>query len=303
MNKHADKEKTDFIHGESFQWGIMVRNNTNMAITIRKKNGDIVEKIIKRPSLINKNKFLKIPIIKGIIRFVEGAINQFYANQISKEILDKTKTDKQDDDTKEKQLNINKNLAYISVISIIILAVLFYFIGPTLIVYLLKNRIKNTLFLNSIEIILRFLLFLFIFYLVSKTKNSRKSAPYHGAEHKAIYCYKNGERLTMENLRKRSIYHPSCGTNLIITMLIIYIPFILIMNYENLFFRILIILFLLPLILGISFDLVIWAGNNNSRIKKILSFPGLMLQRLNTAEPDDDHLEVAQISFRNILDK
>jgi len=297
LNKPVNKEKSDFIHGESFQRGIMVRNSTIMTIVIRKNNGDIVEKNIERPSLVNKIRFFKIPIIRGIIRFFEGSINQFYANQISKKIDDKN------NDLKEKQVDINKNLTYVSVILVIALAILIYFISPTIIVYFLKNKIKNVLFLNFTEIIIRFLIFLSIFYIGSKTKDIKKSAPYHGAEHKALYCYKKGEKLTLENLRMQSIYHPSCGTNLIMTMLIFYIPFILILNYENLLFRIIIILLLLPLILGISFDVITWAGDNTSTIAKIISLPGLVLQRLNTIEPDDDHMEVAQISFRNIQDK
>ncbi len=297
MNRNVNEEKSDFIHGESFQRGIMVRNDKKMTIALRTKNGNIIKKIIKRPSLLNKSRFFKIPIIRGIIRFVEGSINQFYANQISKKILHEK------NNAKEKQLDINENLTYISVILIFILAILVYFISPTIIVYLLKDKIKNVLFLNSIEITLRFLIFITIFYLESKTKDVKKSAPYHGAEHKAIYCYKNGENITIKNLRKKSIYHPSCGTNLITTMLIFYIPLILIMNYESLLFRIVIILLLLPLILGISFDVVTWTGDSNSKMAKIISFPGLMLQRLNTIDPDDDHLEVAQISFSTIQKK
>jgi len=300
LKKQINKTKSEFIHGESFKNGIMVRNNTNMTLTIRTEDGEIIEKNIKRPALENKYKFLKTPIIRGITRFFEGSINQFYANQISKKLLEQSKKHEKNNASKEKQLDMHKNNAHVAVILIIALAILIYFISPTIVAYLLKDKIKNVLFLSSIEITLRFILFLSTFYIETRAKDIKKSSPYHGAEHKALFCYKKGERLTIENLKRQSIYHPSCGTNLIITMLIFYIPFMLILNYENILFRIGIILLLLPLTLGISFDVIIWAGNSSSKIAKIISFPGLMLQRLNTIEPDDNHLEIAQISFESI---
>jgi uncharacterized protein YqhQ len=290
LKKQNKKKNPDFIHAESFKHGIMVRNDTNMIVTLRAGNGTIIKENVERPSLITKYSILKIPIIRGVTRFFEGSVNQFYASEISKKMLDQ----------KEKEYTINKKSTYIPIILIVILAALVYFIAPTVITYFLKNQIKNLYFLNLIDIILRFIIFIVIFYIESKTKDIKKSAPYHGAEHKALFCYKKGEILTNENLKKQPIYHPSCGTNLIISMIIFYIPFILVLNFENLIFRIAIILLLMPLILGFSFDVTIWVGDSNSKLAKIVSFPGLMLQRLNTIEPDDQHLEIAKISFENL---
>lgn len=299
--ENLNKKDRDFIHGESFTWGVMVRDHTTMAITVRKQDGSIVKKVEKRPSLLNKDRFFNLPIIGGIIGFLEGSTNQFRAEQYSAKIIGKQNTSNWNFFKKKFGDKIDKALPYLTVLSIIVTGIAIYFILPTLVVFLIKNIIKHTLFLNLIEILIRFLVFLSIFYVISKTDNTKKSALYHGAEHKAIFCYKNGEELTIENARKYPIYNPSCGTSLFITVIIISIPFFLLMNYENLLHRIVLILLLLPILIGISFDLITWTGKSQSKIAKILSLPGLYLQKLNAMEPDDKHLEIALISFKNVL--
>jgi uncharacterized protein YqhQ len=294
-------KKRGFIHGEAFIYGVMMRNRKTMAITFRNEDGNIVEKVEERPSLLDKNRFFNLPIIRGIIRFLEGSINQFRAKHLTINLRNKKKRHGQDFLNKKNRTMINDILPYISVLSILFVGVILYFVVPTIMAFLLKKFIGHNLVLNLIETIIRLLIFLCIFYVMSHTANAKKSALYHGAEHKAIHCYLNGEDPTIEKAKRYPVYNPSCGTSFLLLLIIVSIPFFALLNYENLIQRIIIMLLLLPLLVGISFDLAIWSGKSKSKLAKIISFPGEYLQRFNTMEPDDKHLEIALISLKNLL--
>ena len=133
-------------------------------------------------------------------------------------------------------------------------------------------------------------------------KSVKKSSLYHGAEHKASLCYLNGEKLTIENIKKYPIYNPSCGTSFMLMLVLISIPFFMFLPYDNIILRVSIMLLLMPLFVGIAFDGVAWLGKNKSKIAKMVGMPGVYLQRLNTKEPNDEHLEIAFICLKTLLD-
>ena len=292
------KKNNKFVHGESFKWGVMMSNNTAMSIAIRRQDNSVAERVEKKSSLINKNTFFNIPVIRGLIRFLEGSTDQFRGGQYIKKMT-KTRGGKNLKSLSKKRFE--KISPYVSVFIILLLGFILYFMIPTLATFLLKKTIKNILILNSIEIFIRIMIFLITFCILSKSADVKKSAKYHSAEHKVLFCYLNEEPLTIEKAKKYPIYNPSCGTTLIITLIIVSIPFFIWINYENILLRIIIMLALLPILIGISFDLTEWLGRNESKLGKILTTPGIYLQRLNTKEPDDKHLEIAIIALKNLL--
>jgi uncharacterized protein YqhQ len=291
-----NKIKRDFIHGESFSWGVMFRDNKTLAVTVRKTNGNISKKVLKIKSLLEKNRYFNIPIIGGTIRFFEGSTNQFRANKYGRESLENK--EKSNEETVKRADSI---LPHLSVLISILTGALIYFILPTITTFLLKNRIENQITLNVIETITRVLIFIIITISLSKTIRMKKIAPYHGAEHKVLLSYFNGDYPTIKNVRRYSIYNPACGTSFFLLLFIITLPFYSFISYENIIFRIAIMLVTLPIFIGISFDLMIWLLKNKSKLAKIIGAPGIYLQRFNTKEPKDEHLEIAISSLESVL--
>ncbi|HEY0088598.1 MAG TPA: DUF1385 domain-containing protein, partial [Candidatus Lokiarchaeia archaeon] len=200
------------IHGESYSNGIMMNDDKIISLAIIKKDGSIGTTVKKRESLITKHRIFNIFILRGIIRFLEGSTNQFYAEELMKKI-----------DQKEggiEKHSYSRSLAPAIVLITLIIGIFLYFITPTLISFYLKEVVRSNLVLSGIEIVLRLLIFLIFFSIFSLRERTNGAAMYHGAEHKILWNYRNEEDLTLENTRNYSIRYPSCGTGLMILMII-----------------------------------------------------------------------------------
>jgi uncharacterized protein YqhQ len=278
----------DFVHGESFAKGVMMNNDDRISIAIRKKDGDIGSIVKIRKSLAKKHRFFNLFLIRGIVKFFEGSFNQFYAEEQMKEI---------EGNKKSKESLMPHLLVFLT----LILGIILYFIVPTIIALFLKNIIVNILLLNFIEGCIRLIVFFTFFILFTSLEKTNKTAIYHGAEHKTLWTYRKGEEINLENVRKHPVRDPSCGTGVLFFMIVLSIPFYLFLNYENMLFRIIIIIVLLPIIIGLAFEIILWLDRSKSRLAKIVSKPSLFLQRFNTREPDDKFLEVAIVSLKNLL--
>jgi uncharacterized protein YqhQ len=280
----------DFIHGESFPDGVMFNNDRYLSITYKEKNGKIKNKIIEKNPIFRKHPNLNcLPVIHGLINFFEGSINQFIAR---KQIYGKVK-DKND--------KISKFSATLSVILILLAGFIIYFLIPTIIAFYLRRYDINYNILYGVEVLFRFLLFILIFVISSLSTNARKTAYFHGAEHKTALCHMNKEEITLENVKKYPIYNPSCGTSLIFTLLMVSIPIFYFINYENIIFRIVIMLILLPILLGVAFDIVGWNGKRIIKKGKIMKSKGFLLQRFNTKQPNEEHLKISISSLTSLL--
>ena len=195
-------------------------------------------------------------------------------------------------------------MAISSVLGVILAFGLFFFL-PSLITKLLEKLFSADLgvFRNLIEGIIKIAIFIGYILLVSLMKDIRRTFEYHGAEHKSIFCYESGEDLTVENVRKQKRFHPRCGTSFIFVILIISIlinslPFV---PWDNLLLRVLTKLLLLPVIIGVGFEFIMYAGRHDNLFTKICSAPGLWMQRITTREPDDSQIEVAIMSLKAAL--
>jgi len=285
-----EKKKRNFIHGESYIDGVMYNDSEIISVSIRDSEGKVKSSVKNRISILKKHKKLDKFILRGIIDFYEGSVNQSIAEQHIKKM-------------KNKKITKKTKMGHIfSVISIMLFGMILYFTIPTIITFFLQKQIQNLFLLNIIEIILRFGIFIFTFILLCSSKSVKKSSYYHGAEHKVFNCYFKGKQLTMDNIKNQSIYNPGCGTSFLILLIFISIPFMIFIPYTNLLLRIILIFALSPIWLGISLDLTVWLAKSNSIFSKIVGKPGLLLQRLNTKIPTDDHIEIALNSLKNLLE-
>ncbi|MCR5134538.1 MAG: DUF1385 domain-containing protein [Clostridiales bacterium] len=188
-----------------------------------------------------------------------------------------------------------------SVIGAILATVLIFIIAPTIVVNLLKHVTENEIILNLTEGVLRILMFIGYVVLIARMEEIKDVFRYHGAEHKTIHCYENGLELTPANAQQFYTLHPRCGTSFLMFVLVISLILFSLLGWPNLFWRIVSRLLLLPVIAGLSFELLRWAGRSDNIVVKILSIPGLLLQKLTTNEPTDSHLEVAIAAMKAVL--
>lgn len=302
------KKKTS-IGGSALIEGIMMRGPSKMGIAVRKPDGDIELKVtdIKSKTSI----FRKIPIIRGMIAFIESMVTSMKAIMYSAEFVDleedgseskfeKWLSDKLGDKLKE-------YVIYFSVFLSITLSVGLFFLLPMLIgegiSFFFSSMPDSTVstIRSTSESISRILIFLTYVYACTFQKDVRRVFEYHGAEHKAIFCYESGLPLTIENCRRQQRFHPRCGTSFIVFVLLISI---IIFAFVKLGFgwqRILIKLLCLPFIAGISYEIIKWAGRSENKCVAFLSKPGLWLQRITTKEPDDSMLEIAISALTAVL--
>ena len=311
------KHKTS-IGGQALIEGIMMRGPKGNAMSVRMPDGTIETEVDEYVPIQKKYKFLGLPIIRGVAGFAESMITGYkYLMKSADKAL--TEEEKEEDMSKlDKWISEHfgeKMMTVVGVISMVLgvaLAFLIFMYLPTLVVdlfdkYLLKNvDIDN--FHPLIEGIIRILIFVLYMYLVSKMDMIKRTFMYHGAEHKTIFCYENGLELTVENVRKMSRFHPRCGTAFMFVMIIVsvLISSALVLVFPDLanISRVLWIavkIAVLPLVMGIGYEFIKFAGKHDTGIVKVLSYPGLLMQRITTVEPTDDIIEVAIESIKAVI--
>ena len=296
--------KKTSIGGQALIEGIMMKGPSKTATAVRKPDGEIEI----RESNINpifKHKFFKLPIIRGSFVLIDALVSgvkelmysaEFYGEDFEEDAVDKflKKVFKEKADTA---------IIYASVIIALVFSVVIFILGPTFLTNLLKNLIKSPLLLNLVEGIIRVLLFVGYVYMVSKLEDIKRVFMYHGAEHKTIYCYEYGEELTVENVRKYSTLHPRCGTSFLINVLLISIIVFSFFGWPNPFVRLVIRLAMLPVIAGLSYELNRYVGRSSSDsiFTKIVTYPGFLIQKITTKEPDDKMMEVAIAAMNKVI--
>lgn len=289
--------------------GVMMRGPKEYAMAVRKPDGEII--VEKRPvaSILQKSKILKLPIIRGCISFFESMITGVKALMFSAEFFDiegeesQSKFDKWLDEKFGDK--IKDIVIYVSVVLSLVFSVALFFLLPNFITELVAKLtsidVDGTL-RTIIEGVIRMAIFLSYILLVSQMKDIKRVFMYHGAEHKTIATYENGDELTVENARVNSRLHPRCGTSfLIFVMIISVIVFMLIPKGLTWYNRALFKILLLPVVAGVSYEIIKFAGRHENWFTKIISKPGMWLQYITTREPDDSQLEVAIASLKAVL--
>jgi uncharacterized protein YqhQ len=276
-----------------------MRGPKKQAIVVRRQDGELEEKVTELKFIKDKYPILGWPFIRGTVNFLSSMITGVKALTYSAEFYpdeddggEPSKLDKWVEDHLSNE-KAEKVIIGISVVAGIAMSVGLFILLPTILAGILARHIEARWICNILEGVLRIAIFVGYMWLATKMKDIRRVWMYHGAEHKTIACYEHGDELTVENARKHSRFHPRCGTSFMFLVMIVSILVFSVISWKNVLVRILLRLLMLPIVVGISYELIKLAGRYDNIITRIISAPGKALQHLTTAEPDDSMLEVA----------
>lgn len=300
------------IGGQAVIEGVMMRGPKESAIAVRKPDGEII--VEKKPinSFVAKYKINKIPFVRGAFSFVESLIEGTKALMFSAEFYDieedetkKKKEEMSQEEVEKLEKKEKKSLTvaiYFSVVIALIFSIGVFMLLPAAIIEGLRHFVElSQVVVSLFEGVLRILIFLGYVIIVSKMEDIKRVFQYHGAEHKTIFCYEAGEDLTVENVKKQKRLHPRCGTSFLIFVMIVSIILFSFISAENAVTRVLIRLLLLPVVAGISYELIKYAGRHSGPVVEFISAPGMWLQKITTNEPDDSQIEVAIEAMKAVL--
>lgn len=294
--------KSSNIGGQAVLEGVMIKNGDQYAVAVRKPDGEIALQKEVYDGIVKWKKLTKIPFVRGIFSFVDSLVlgmktlsysASFFEEEEEEELTEKEAA------KKEKQENL---IMGITMACSVVIAVTIFMVLPYLLSNLLKPFVPGRFARTVIEGIVRIVLFIAYILLISKMKDIQRVFMYHGAEHKCINCIEHGMDLTVENVRKSSKQHKRCGTSFLFFVLFVSIIVCFFITTESPVLRVLLRIALLPVIAGISYEIIRLAGNTEHPVVELLSKPGLALQNLTTKEPDDDMIEVAICSVEAVFD-
>lgn len=286
------------IGGQALIEGVMMKGIYTSAMACRLPDGTIDVETWEEKNGKNAPWYRKTPFIRGIFNFVSSLIDGYRCLMKS---ADKQMTEDSEEELSKLDKWINEHfgekiMSIVSVISVIFSLVICIFLFKFLPMWIsgfLKKFISSTIILTIIEGIIKIGIFVGYLAVTALMKDIKRTYEYHGAEHKTIACYEAGEELTVENVKKYTRFHPRCGTSFIFISLFISIFVFCFITWSNMWARMALQIVLLPVIIGISYELIRIAGRYDNIFTKIISAPGLRLQRLTTREPDGSEIEVA----------
>lgn len=293
------------VGGQAVIEGVMMQSNDKRAIAVRKSDGKIVLKKNNIKSWINEKKINKIPFIRGAFVLVETMIEGIKSLNFSSEFFIE---DGEEDAFDRFIKKVFKDKANDAIIGISLVLSLLFSIGifiliPTTVGGIFSKIIDNKLILNLIEGIIRISILFGYIVIISKNSDIKRVFQYHGAEHKSIHCYENGLELTVENARKFTTLHPRCGTNFLFIVMFTSIILFSFFGWPNPLVRIIMRILFIPVVAGISYEIIKFLGKYNNKITKIVAYPGMMLQKFTTKEPDDEQLEVALTALKAVINE
>lgn len=312
------------IGGQAIIEGVMMRGPHKTASAVRKPDGEITIKTDENGTK-KRNAFFRFPIVRGCVNFFESLVIGMKALMFSADFID-MEDDSDEEPSKFDQWLENKFgdkikdiVIYVSLFFSLILSVGLFILLPTVITRLTEAVLMGRTFIplpsegivagiastraftSITEGILRMVIFIAYLALVARMKDIQRVFEYHGAEHKTISCYESGEELTVENVKKHSRFHPRCGTSFLLFVMIVSILLFSLLPRTGVFVRILLRLALLPVVAGLSYEIIKLAGRSKNRCVSWLTKPGLWLQKLTTREPDGSQIEVAIESIKSVI--
>lgn len=279
------------IGGQAVLEGVMMRSKNFWSIAVRKPDGTISTNVFKAEPIAKKHKFLGWPLIRGTVSLVESLLIGFKALTFSA------------NESTDEEIQFSKKEMIVSVVIAVIFTVGVFFVLPTVIGRNFQRSINNSFLFNLIEGIIRILFFLVYIIVISLLKDIKRIFQYHGAEHKTIAAFEHNEELTPQNIKKYSTLHMRCGTNFLLIVMFVSIFVFAIFGTPTMYLRIISRIVLIPVIAGISYELIRIAGKySDNKFVRVLFYPGLLLQKLTTREPDEKQVEVAIESFKKVLE-
>ena len=296
--------KKKAVGGQAVIEGVMMQSKDKRSIAVRKNDGEIVVKKNKIQSWISDKKIDKIPFIRGAFILIETMIEGIKSMNFSSEFFLEDDEEETSFDRFINKIFKDKASDAIIIISLVIglaLATLLFVVTPTLLGGLFSKVVDNKIILNLIEGITRIgILFIYII-VISRNSDIKRVFEYHGAEHKSIYCYENDLELTVENAKKFTTLHPRCGTNFLFIVMITSIILFSFFGWPNPLIRIVMRILCVPIVAGISYEIIKLLGKYDNKLTRFVAYPGMMLQKLTTREPDDKQLEVALEALKAVL--
>ena len=283
-----------------------MRNKDKYSIAVRKPDNEIEVTVRESKVLTEKHKWMSYPVIRGVVSFIDSLITGISTINYSASFYDDP-----DEQKKTKADEIGKSifkdkfesvLMALTVIVSVFLAVGLFMLLPYYVSRLVKGYVASKTLLNLIEGLVRVAIFILYLVLISLMKDIKRTFMYHGAEHKCINCIENGARLTVENVMNSSRYHKRCGTSFLFIVMFISVVFFIFIRVDNTALQIVIRLLLVPVIAGVAYEFIRWAGRNDNGFTVALSRPGMWLQKLTTREPDEDMVEVAIKAVEEVFD-
>ncbi len=294
------------IGGQAVLEGVMMKKGDLYAVTVRKPDGELIVDTEEFHGVMHGNKIKNTPFIRGIFNFVDSLIlgtrtlnysSQFFEDETAKETAFDQWFKKV---FKDKAENV---VAVTTVVVSIVLAIAIFMLLPYFISSLLDSFVRNSVILAIIEGVIRLAIFVGYVVLISAMEDIKRVYMYHGAEHKCINCIERGRELTVKNVMSSSRLHKRCGTSFMLFVMVISIIVFMIIKVDNPMMRVLVRVLLVPVIAGISYEVIRLAGNNSNNILvKLISAPGMWLQTLTTKEPTEDMVEVAIKSVEAVFD-
>lgn len=292
------------IGGQAVMEGVMMRNGGKYAVAVRKPDGEIEIKQEKWESWLDKHQAFNVPFVRGVFNFVDSLVMGSQILSYSASFFEEEEEEGKEKTPEQKKKDEKKDDFLMSAVMVVamILAVGIFMILPMSISNVFRSFIKNKALMGLIEGLIRLAIFIAYVCAISLMKDIRRVYMYHGAEHKCINCIEHGLDLTVENVRNSSKQHKRCGTSFLLLVVLVSIVFSMIVQTNVLLLRIVIRILLIPVIAGISYEILRLAGNSEGFLINLISKPGLMLQGLTTREPEDDMIEVAIASVEAVFD-
>ena len=305
--------KSSNIGGQAVMEGIMMRHKDKYSIAVRRPDNEIELKVEDYKCVFGNAKFLKYPLIRGVVSFVDSLVVGTKCLMYSAEIAG----DEEDEEDKQKNAALSEEelaakkakedkqfkwLLYVTVAVSIVVSVAAFMLLPYALASLCRRVGASEFAVTIVEAFVKLALFMGYMLLISRMKDIQRTFMYHGAEHKCINCIENGARLTPENVKNSSRYHKRCGTSFLFFVMFISIVFFIFIRVDNTALQILIRILLIPVIAGVSYEVIRWAGKNDNAFVRVLSKPGMWFQKLTTREPDMDMIEVAIRAVEEVFD-
>ena len=301
------KKEIPFAYGgQAVMEGVMMRGKQSYCVSVRNPQGEIESRIGTTKTSGALKTLRKIPILRGIVQLGSSLMIGMKVMRDSAEI---SGIDAEEEPTKfdmwmEKKFGDN-TIKYIMIFSVIIslaFSVALFMVLPTWLSGFLAPLLSGNLWaLGIIEGLVRLAIFMVYLILIAQIKDIKRVFQYHGAEHKTINCYEKGEELTADNVARHNRLHKRCGTSFLLFVMLISMIFFLFVQTDTIWLRVLSRILFVPFIAGTSYEVIKWAGISKSPIVAIISFPGLMLQKITTAEPDKKQIEVAIAALEGVI--
>ena len=296
--------KPSGIGGQAVIEGIMMKNKDMYSVAVRKPDGEIEVNLGTYRSIVKSKMLRETPLIRGVVNFLDSMILGMRTLTFSASFYEEEEEPTKADVMLDKILrgNTEKFVTGLTVVFSIVMAVGIFMVLPYFLTNFLRDYVVSNTMLAIIEGVVRVGIFVLYVLLISKMNDIQRVFMYHGVEHKCINCIENGLELNVENVMKSSKHHKRCGTSFLFIVMVVSILFFIFIRVTSPVLRVAIRLAMIPVIAGVSYEVIKLAGRSESKFVKIISYPGMLMQRLTTKEPDAQMVEVAIAAVEAVFD-